>query len=78
MSHLSHRMSNRTGHMLESRVGPEDTSNLTSLRPRDGAYHPPASSGCVDTRASLSTPLALAALMPRPRTHYLYYRLDID
>jgi hypothetical protein len=25
--------------MTGSRVGPENTSNLTSLRPRDGAYH---------------------------------------
>ena len=26
-------------HVTGSRVGPENTSNLTSLRPRDGAYH---------------------------------------
>jgi len=25
-------------HVTGSRVGPENTSNLTSLRPRDGAY----------------------------------------
>ena len=39
---------------------------------------PPVSSSCIDAQASSSTPLALAASMPRPRTHYLYYRLDID
>jgi hypothetical protein len=27
------------GHVTGSRVGPENSSNLTSLRPRDGAYH---------------------------------------
>ena len=27
------------GHVTGFRVGPENTSNLTSLRPRDGAYH---------------------------------------
>ena len=39
---------------------------------------PSALSSCVDTWASLSTLLALAASMPQPQTHYLYYRLDID
>ena len=39
---------------------------------------PPVSSGCVNAWASSSTPLVLTVSMPWPRTHYLYYRLDID
>ena len=39
-------------HVTGSRVGPENTSNLTSLRPRDGAYHNKWMAASLDTARS--------------------------